>query len=153
MRLWSIHPKYLDPQGLVALWRESLLARAVLRGQTIGYRHHPQLQRFRDHRSPRFAISAYLAAVHAEAESRAYSFDRSKIGAVRSVKNLSVTSGQIAYEWEHLLQKLSIRTPALYRRWKKVITPECHPSFCMRTGPVESWEKKLTRDESPRLSH
>jgi hypothetical protein len=43
MRLWSLHPQYLDPQGLVALWREALLAQAVLRGKTRGYKHHPQL--------------------------------------------------------------------------------------------------------------
>ena len=47
MRLWSVHPKYLDARGLVALWREALLAQAVLRGRTNGYVHHPQLQRFR----------------------------------------------------------------------------------------------------------
>ena len=28
MRLWSLHPKHLDPQGLVARWREGLLARS-----------------------------------------------------------------------------------------------------------------------------
>jgi hypothetical protein len=37
---------YLDGRGLVALWREALLAQAVLRGRTRGYRH-PQLARFR----------------------------------------------------------------------------------------------------------
>ncbi|WP_368086417.1 pyrimidine dimer DNA glycosylase/endonuclease V [Nitrosomonas sp. Nm34] len=26
MRLWSIHPKYLDAKGLLALWREGLQA-------------------------------------------------------------------------------------------------------------------------------
>jgi len=25
MRLWTLHPKYLDARGLVALWREGLL--------------------------------------------------------------------------------------------------------------------------------
>ena len=39
MRLWSLRPKYLDSQGLVALWREGLLAQAVLRGKTRGYRN------------------------------------------------------------------------------------------------------------------
>ena len=63
MRLWTLHPKYLDAQGLVALWREGLLARAVLRGMTKGYRHHPQLQRFRAHASPRAAINLYLEGV------------------------------------------------------------------------------------------
>ena len=56
MRLWTLHPKYLDARGLVALWREGLLARAVLRGATRGYRHHPQLHRFLAHASPRLAI-------------------------------------------------------------------------------------------------
>lgn len=38
MRLWVSHPKYLDCKGLVALWRESLLARKVLKGKTKGWR-------------------------------------------------------------------------------------------------------------------
>ena len=67
MRLWSLHPKYLDPQGLVALWREALLAQAVLRGDTRGYKAHPQLDRFRAQASPEAAIAAYLLAVWEEA--------------------------------------------------------------------------------------
>ena len=38
MRLWSLHPRYFDSKGLTAAWREALLARAVLTGQTRGYR-------------------------------------------------------------------------------------------------------------------
>ena len=78
MRLWSLHPRYLDPQGLVALWREALLAQAVLGGKTRGYQHHPQLERFRALVAPRSAVSAYLKAVHAEAVIRGYSFDRDR---------------------------------------------------------------------------
>lgn len=141
MRLWSLHPRYLDPQGLVALWREALLARAVLRGRTRGYRHHPQLERFRAHPAPRAAISAYLGAVHAEATSRGYSFDRTKVGPVRSVAPIPVTHEQLAHEWDHLLRKLSARSPALYRRWRTVATPDCHPAFRGRPGPVASWER------------
>ncbi len=76
MRLWSIHPQYLDPQGLVALWREALLAQAVLRGETRGYRNHPQLERFKEHAAPLAAISHYLQAVYAEATRRGYRFNR-----------------------------------------------------------------------------
>ena len=76
MRLWTLHPRYLDPQGLVALWREGLLARAVLAGQTRGYRHHPQLRRFQAQAAPLAAIDAYLLAVHQEASARGYNFDR-----------------------------------------------------------------------------
>ena len=83
VRLWTFHPKYLDARGLVALWREGLLARAVLKRQTKGYRHHPQLARFRAHPSPIAAINAYLRMVLVEAEARGYAFDRTKIGPLR----------------------------------------------------------------------
>ncbi len=142
MRLWSLHPRYLDPQGLVALWREALLARAVLRGETRGYRHHPQLARFHSQSAPRSAINAYLAAVHAEALARGYSFDRSKAGPVRASQPIPVTTGQLAYEWRHLLRKLALRNPAVYRRWRSVASPQCHPSFRPRPGAVEPWERQ-----------
>lgn len=141
MRLWSFHPRYLDAQGLLALWREALLARAVLRGRTRGYRQHPQLERFRTHPAPRDAISAYLHALHAEAASRGYRFDRSKVGPVRSVAPLPVTDGQLRYEWNHLLRKLSARSPACYRRCRSIALPECHPVFRSIRGPIASWER------------
>lgn len=141
MRLWSLHPEYLDPQGLVAVWREALLARAVLRGETIGYKHHPQLERFRSHAFPLSAINSYLAGVHAEATARGYTFDRAKIGPVRAVNPIPVSIGQIACEWSHLLQKLAARSPELCSRWRIVKTPICHPLFRVRQGPVASWER------------
>jgi len=141
MRLWSLHPQYLDPQGLVALWREALLARAVLRGQTKGYRHHPQLDRFRAHPSPRSAISTYLSAVHAEASRRGYSFDGSKVGRARCRARIAVTEGQVAHEWQHLLRKLSMRNRPLYRQWRSLRSPECHPLMRQRAGGVEAWER------------
>src|SRR4249920_369399 len=107
MRLWSLHPRYLDSQGLVALWREALLARAVLRGTTFGYRNHPQLERFRFHSAPRSAISSYLQGIHAEAVARGYSFDGSKTGRARTRLPILVTEGQLQYEWNHLIQKLA----------------------------------------------
>jgi hypothetical protein len=143
MRLWTIHPRYLDSQGLVAVWREALLARAVLRGATRGYRHHPQLARFRGHSLPRSAISAYLAAIHAEATARGYAFDRRKIGPVRSVRPIAATSGQVAHEWRHLLRKLSVRSPRLHRQWRSVRKPQVHPLFRPVRGSVEHWERGI----------
>src|SRR6187455_649774 len=133
MRLWSLHPRYLDPQGLVALWRESLLARAVLRGQTRGYRHHPQLERFTSHGSPRLAINAYLGSILEEATVRGYNFDPSKVGPIRAVARISVSEGQLLHEWQHLLEKLSARSPALHSKWRNVLRPAHHPLF--RTRP------------------
>jgi hypothetical protein len=141
MRLWSLHPRYLDPKGLVALWREALLARAVLRGQTRGYTAHPQLARFRAHSHPRLAINLYLAAVHDEACRRGYAFDRSRIGPLRALPPIAVSSGQLEHEWQHLLRKLATRSPALLTQWSGVVVPATHPLFRRRPGPVAAWER------------
>lgn len=141
MRLWTIHPRYLDPQGLVALWREALLAKAVLGGKTRGYKHHPQLARFRAHAAPRTAINAYLAAVYAEATARGYAFDRSKVGPVRRIAPITATSGQVAYEWKHLMRKLAKRNGPLHRRWRGARRADCHPLFRRVRGPVADWER------------
>jgi hypothetical protein len=141
MRLWSLHPKYLDPQGLVALWREALLALKVLEGRTVGYRHHPQLQRFRAAPDPLAAICAYLRAVHAEAEGRGYRFDPSKIPEVSDCEELPVTDGQLRWEWQHLLAKLARRDPARCSAHGGISQPEPHPLFRVVPGGVEGWER------------
>jgi hypothetical protein len=140
MRIWTLHPSHLDPQGLVALWREALLARAVLRGATRGYRHHPQLARFQAHATPRRVISGYLSAVHAEADRRGYAFDRSKVGPLHECDRIVATRGQLEYEWEHLLGKLRRRSPESYRRLR-TLAPTAHPLFRIVAGPVASWER------------
>ena len=150
MRLWSLHPRYLDAQGLVALWRESLLARAVLRGATRGYTRHPQLERFQAHASPRLAINAYLAEIHVEACMRGYAFDRSKIGPVRVLEPIVVTHDQLACEWQHLLDKLSVRSPARFDQMKLQGMPACHSLFVARPGPVASWERARPDKPEPR---
>jgi hypothetical protein len=142
MRLWSVHPKYLDRQGLVAVWREALLARAVLRGRTRGYRHHPQLQRFLAHRSPRMAINCYLQAVYAESLARGYTFDRSRFGPVRKVSSIRVPQGQMRYEARHLRRKLSVRSPAWLKQSPLATLPEPHPLFRLMPGPVAEWERR-----------
>jgi hypothetical protein len=141
VRLWTLHPRYLDAAGLVALWREGLLARAVLRGRTRGYRHHPQLLRFRSHALPRSAINRYLVAVLTEAGARGYAFDRRRIAAARGRIVLRVTTGQLAHEWRHLLRKLRQRSPVLYRKWRREGSPEPHPLFRIVPGEVEAWER------------
>jgi hypothetical protein len=140
MRLWSLHPRYLDSQGLVALWREALLARAVLRGETRGYKHHPQLLRFASHASPRWAINSYLSAIHREAVARGFAFDASNIGPLRAVARIPVTHGQVLYEWQHLLRKLAARSPSLFAKWRTLERPARHPIFRVCPGPVAVWE-------------
>jgi hypothetical protein len=141
VRLWTLHPKYLDARGLVALWREGLLARAVLKRETKGYRHHPQLARFRAHPSPIAAINEYLRVVLVEAEARGYAFDRNKIGPLRRGVRLRATRGQLAFERNHLLRKLRVRSPQLHRVWGRVAAFDPHPLFRILSGGVESWER------------
>lgn len=142
MRLWSLHPQYLDTKGLVALWREALLAQAVLRGRTRGYRNHPQLVRFKNQNTPVVAIALYLQPVYAEAVARGYAFDQSKIGPVGHHAELAVTTGQLEYEWGHLLAKLRDRSPTLYARLQHAGTPQAHPLFRIQAGAVEAWERR-----------
>ena len=141
MRLWSIAPHYLDSKGLVALWRETLLAQAVLHGKTKGYKNHPQLNRFRDHKH---LLKDYLHLICDEADARAYNFDRAKIIAVhaKTPKMISVTRGQVDYEWEHLLKKLKTRDPARHKDNKKLKTsPSTFSVFKITPGKdIEPWE-------------
>lgn len=141
MRLWTLHPRYLDAKGLVALWREGLLARAVLCGQTRGYTRHPQLERFRAHDTPLAAIDAYLAAVCDEADARGYRFDRNKLALPPQPVRLPASDGQLAYEWAHLRAKLQLRDPDRHAAWRDVRQPDPHPLFDVSPGPIAPWER------------
>jgi hypothetical protein len=141
VRLWTIHPKHLDARGLVALWREALLAQKVLRGATRGYKHHPQLARFRAVEDPPAALATYLEAVHQEAVQRGYAFDASKIGRRKSKVTIPETRGQLLYEWTHLKRKLQRRDAERYRASSGIRHPSAHPLFRIVAGRVRQWEK------------
>ncbi|MGO3796450.1 MAG: pyrimidine dimer DNA glycosylase/endonuclease V [Pauljensenia sp.] len=165
MRLWSLDPRYLDGKGLVACWREALLAQAVLAGRTKGYTHHPQLERFRETPDPLAAIAAYLEGIAAEATRRGYHFDTTRIirgaaGAGGGVggsgspgedraalaplhHSMDVTTGQLALERRHLLAKLRQRSPADVSRLEEAGEDgvEPHPLFRRVLGGVADWER------------
>lgn len=143
MRLWSLHPKYLDTKGLLALWRESLLAKKVLEGHTKGYTNHPQLTRFKSSPDPILAINLFLKAVYDESCRRNYCFDKSKIDLAESTLLISVTSGQVAYEAEHLKNKLFSRSPKDLDTLQEIKALELNPLFFLVSGEVENWEKVL----------
>lgn len=140
MRLWSLHPKYLDAKGLVALWREGLLAQKVLFGKTKGYKNHPQLNRFYECSDPVGAISKYLFYVLKDAQSRNYNFNQEKISATKFSLKIKVTEGQLQYEYKHLLKKLKVRDPNKYEELLKVKNIKPHPLFVIVKGDVEDWE-------------
>ncbi len=142
MRLWTLHPRYLDPQGLVAAWREALLAQKVLSGGTRGYRNHPQLARFRAAADPGSAIATFLHGLAAEARRRGYHFNADKIAGAGTARKIRETRGQLRYEWTHLKKKLAARSPAIGREQRGIAEPKPHPLFRIVPGEVRDWEKR-----------
>ena len=140
MRLWTIHPAQLDRRALVAGWREGLLAQKVLAGGTRGYRHHPQLERFRAAPDEMAAVTTYLWGLVDEADARGYRFDRAKVLRPASGVRLPVTRGQVEYEWQHLRAKVQARDPQWFHRCLESAQPRVHPMFDLVDGPVEPWE-------------
>lgn len=145
VRIWSLHPKYLDRQGLTACWRETLLAQAVLAERTRGYRSHPQLERFRKHRDPIGAVGWYLHGIADEADARGYHYDRDRVDRSPShVSPIVVTTDQLDLEWWWLRSKLAARSPAILDQWADVARPAPHRSFELIDGPVAAWERLAT---------
>ncbi|MCU1408010.1 MAG: hypothetical protein JWM23_90 [Microbacteriaceae bacterium] len=150
MRLWSIHPRYLDRQALIAGWREALLAQSVLVAPGRGYSKHPQLVRFTEHAQPLDAMAHFLAAYLAEADARGYTFSRDKIvgDTLAHVQPIPLGRGQLEYEWAHLGGKLAMRSPEVAEKWAAVSWPDAHPLFTVVDGPIAAWERPI----SPRVT-
>ncbi len=141
MRLWSLHPGYLDVKGLVALWREGIMARNVLTGKTEGYKNHPQLERFKKQDDPVIAIDTYLLNVYIESKRRNYNFKRDRIGFKFLDSKMEVTDGQMLYEFKHLKRKLKIRDTERYNLLINLDFPKPNPVFEVVKGDIESWER------------
>jgi len=140
MRIWSLHPKYLDTKGLVALWRGALLAKHVLEGKTKGYKNHPQLNRFKKLNKPAEAINQYLSVVYAEASNRGYNFDGNKIDWNFKACQTTVTKEQVEYETAHLLKKLELRDKEKFKAAHMQTSYDLHPKFIVIEGKIEDWE-------------
>lgn len=104
MRLWTLHPKYLDTKGLLSAWREGLLALKVLEGNTHGYKNHPQLIRFKKCSNAIKAINTYLWYLLDESLLRGYCFNKGKINIDNGKyeEKIIVTKGQVEYEMKLL---------------------------------------------------
>ena len=140
MRIWSLHPKYLDAKGLVALWRETLLAKHVLEGKTKGYKNHPQLDRFKNTEKPLDSVNYYLDIVYREAAERGYHFNKEKINRFFEPVKIKVTKGQIKYETQHLLRKLETRDKNKFKELSGIKRFQTHPLFDTVEGDIEAWE-------------
>ena len=141
MRLWSLHPNYLDQKGLIALWREGLLAQSVIKGETLGYKNHPQLERFTKTTDPARSIASYLIEIYRESQNRGFKFDRKKIAKEGTNNKIKVTRGQLEFELDHLKNKLKKRDQLKYKQVMTIRVPKTNPIFIKSEGDIESWEK------------
>ena len=143
MGLWSIDLGWLDSIGIVALWRESLLARAVLEGKTNGYVNHPQLYRFKSSEKPLAAIETYLYYVFEESLKRGFNFDNEKIRNSLIDKNIkiSVSQGQLDYELKLLKLKLKQRSQEYYKNISTINKGNLNSMFASHPGSIEVWER------------
>jgi hypothetical protein len=145
MRIWTIHPKYLDTKGLLAVWREALLAQKVLENKTKGYRNHPQLRRFKGSADPVGAIAGYLRGIYVEAVDRGYQFSEDKIRRGEFSGEITCTRGQLLFEWRHFREKVISRDLRRYREIEVIKNPDAHPLFTIVEGEREDWEKTEDR--------
>lgn len=134
MRLWLIHPKYLDHRGLVAVWREGLLAKKVLEEKTKGYRNHPQLNIFKEYEKPIDLINAYLFQIYLEARKRGYSFDFSKIEPLNLKEAVTIAKGQLKIEFRLLIKKLKIRDKKKFKEIKSLELDSVEPNPIFRVA-------------------
>lgn len=138
MRLWTIHPEYLDNKQLSTLWRDTLLAKNVLSGLTKHHKSDSQLNRFQNHPIPRKAINFYLSIIWEESQNRNMPFDESKFSktSLKEKEFIEVNTGQVSFEFKRLKQEQKndiIQIPAKIK---------IHPLFKSVNGPVEVWEKQ-----------
>jgi hypothetical protein len=129
-------------RGIVAFWREGLLARKVLQHQTKGYNNHPQPDRFNAHLQPAVAIECYLRYIYEEAVRGGFHFDVDKIDLKQQCTKIPLKKGQLEYELSHLKTKLKLRDPTRYKNMLAVKKPMVHLLFKIIMGGIESWEKK-----------
>lgn len=111
-----------------------------MEGNTKGYKNHPQLIRFKAVEKPLEAINQYLAEVWDEATRRGYNFNRNKIDFDFKKIKIEVTTGQMQYEFNHLLKKLEQRDPERFKQIENLKMVDCAEIFEVKEGEIEKWE-------------
>ena len=77
-----------------------------------------------------------------EAQKRNYNFDKRKIELINDVEKINVTTGQLDFEKNHLLNKLKLRDQKKYNEIIHLVNFETHPLFNLIEGEIETWEKR-----------
>lgn len=144
MRIWSLHPKYLDKKELIDSWNDGLRTIGILTRNHQGSIFRPELSRFRSQSEPIIAVEKYLLSIANEAKRRGYMVDIRKLPSIPVVVShkIPVSSGQIEYEWRQLMHVLAGRSPGFLRRIEYSPSHDINPIFYKRPGhDIETWEK------------
>jgi len=152
MRLWSLHPKLLDWNGLQGQWKEAIEAQNILMGKSAFHSpKHPQLIRFWNHPYPIRAITYYLFCVWSESIDRGYGYNEDLIlkkedPYIFNIPLIKVTRKQLEYEWNLLKAKFTTRknlklSPFLQDKDLDLIEPFAHSLFEVVDGEIEEWER------------
>ena len=148
MRIWTLHPRFLDRQGLLGQWREALQAKNALLDphHSSNVCHERQLRRFKAAKIQALScMGVYLHAVADEMILRGYKPNVSLIPYYVGTPSLiPVTQGQVNFEIAHLMAKLTERDPSRLLPLSKIrvlMSNQLNPIFKEVGGDIESWEK------------
>lgn len=159
MRLWTIHPSFLDQKGLCGLWRETLVGlKALEKGPGAPWYNHPQLARFKVYPNGLAMLAEYAEHVLDEGHKRGYNFNTALLEPYLELYEMNfdgcimVTKGQFDYEVEHFIRKLASRDEMRYQLYMEKMGPRSlyqpkievfvpNPVFRIVDGPIEVWEK------------
>jgi hypothetical protein len=141
MRIWSIHPKYLDSKELLNLWNETIQAKNEFLTKFSGHFSNKQLERFLDLKNPLEAINSYMSSIYREAVKRDFSVDDSFMDwDFDDSIQIPVTAGQISHEISKLKSRLRERDEKKLQKLNGRTFLELHPIFYSVPGTIEEWE-------------
>lgn len=130
MSLWTVHPKYLDKQGLIALWREGLLAQKSLNGELDIELNNQVWQQFKNSENPLKAIGTYLSFIASEGARRGYKLGHEKIIYPNFDDNkFDIRPQDLIFEMKHLRDKLKLRDKNKWHEVNQVEQVEPNPAF------------------------
>lgn len=133
MRLWSIHPKYLDKHALIALWREGLLAQKALSGKGLVDEANVQLVRFKKSANPVRAIGSYLSFVASEGAKQGCKLNHERILQPNfEAKFMTTDVAQMELEVEQLKARMKTRNKDKFKLLTDVHKFEANPVFTLQ---------------------
>lgn len=143
MRVWTIHPKYLNRKELSACWHDGLRALKVLSEPEKYQRFYEGLSVFRVQSEPVYALAKYLQAIGKEGVKRGLQMDLSLLPEVPKDFRLKipVSEERIASERKLLTKRLAGLGRWHLRKFQSMLPGRTNPLFFVQNDNHPSpWE-------------